>query len=44
MIVFYTKESDMFTNEYGDVPYTDNNGNNNQFTPNNVPPQNNNQW
>ena len=44
LIVFYTKESDMFTNEYGDVPYTDNNGNNNQFTPNNVPPQNNNQW
>lgn len=44
MIVFYAKESDMFTNEYGDVPYTDNNGTNNQFTPNNVPPQNNNQW
>lgn len=44
LIVFYAKESDMFTNEYGDVPYTDNNGNNNQFTPNNVPPQNNNQW
>lgn len=44
LLVFYAKESDMFTNEYGDVPYTDNNGNNNQFTPNNVPPQNNNQW
>lgn len=44
LIVFYAKESDMFPNEYGDVPHTDNNGNNNQFTPNNVPPQNNNQW
>lgn len=44
LIVFYAKESDMFTNEYGDVPYTDNNDTNNQFTPNNVPSQNNNQW